>query len=296
MNAKIDLPEFPIQGGCQCGAVRYTLRAPPVVFYICHCSECQTQSSSGFGESMRVRKADLEISGALHQYERPSASGGVVGEFCPNCGTRLFHGRGAYKDTLNIKAGTLDDTSWLRPAGHIWTQSKQPWVKIGANELAYARQPEDGYAALTARWNEMMSPKGPATAPARVAGLRRQYHFRPSARGYYAWDVHRLITLSKNLPRQAVAPETIAELGESYWFSGDNANPSGRDLLEHIRLMNEVDFDHPIILCAEGRLMDGMHRVMKAVLEGRQSIAAVRFETTPEPDYVDVQADELSYD
>ena len=71
MNETIALPAFPITGGCQCGAVRYTLRAPPVVFYICHCSECQTQSSSGFGESMRVRKADLEISGELHQYERP---------------------------------------------------------------------------------------------------------------------------------------------------------------------------------------------------------------------------------
>ncbi len=296
MNAKIDLPDFPIDGGCQCGAVRYTLKAPPVVFYICHCTECQTQASSGFGESMRVRKADLEISGVLHQYERPSPSGGVIGDFCPKCGTRLFHGRRAYKDTHNIKAGTLDDTSWLRPAGHIWTQSKQPWVRIGPEELAYAQQPDDGYAALIARWNEMIAAAEPHKAPDKVPGLRRQYHFRPSTNGYYAWDVHRLIALSRDLPRLSLDPETIAELGESYWFGGDNASPTGRDLLVHMRLMNEVDFDHPIILCAEGRVMDGMHRVMKAVLDGRKTIPAVRFETTPAPDHVDVQPDDLSYD
>lgn len=155
MKAKIELPAFPIDGGCQCGAVRYTLHAPPVVFYICHCSECQKQSSSAFGESLRVRRADLTVSGDLAESGRDSPGGGVVGQFCPKCGSRLFHARDTYAETLNIKAGTLDDTGWLRPAGHIWTQSRQNWVVIGPEELSYARQPEDGDAALIARWNEM---------------------------------------------------------------------------------------------------------------------------------------------
>lgn len=293
MNAKIQLPRFPVGGGCQCGAVRYTLNAPPVVFYICHCTECQTQSSSAFGESMRVRTADLKITGTLDQHERGSAGGGVVGDFCPKCGTRLFHRQRDHDDMLNIKAGTLDDTSWLRPAGHIWTHSKQPWVTIDANELAYDRQPEDDYAALIARWNDMIAPDDGAAKPQK---LRRQYHFRPSDKGYYAWDVHRLIALARDLPVLSIDPEDIAELNESYWFGGDNANPTGRDLLVHLRLIDQSDFDHPIILCPEGRLMDGMHRVIKAVLENRKTIKAVRFETMPAPDHVDVQADDLSYE
>ena len=60
--------------------------------------------------------------------------------------------------------------------------------------------------------------------------------------------------------------------------------------------MDEVDLDYPIILCADGHLMDGMHRVAKALYEGRKNIKAVRFEVTPEPDYEDVQPDELSYE
>jgi hypothetical protein len=57
---------------------------------------------------------------------------------------------------VNIKAGTLDDATWLVPAGHIWTRSKQRFVAIGPDELAYERDPGDGLAALAARWREML--------------------------------------------------------------------------------------------------------------------------------------------
>lgn len=153
---KVTLPKYPITGGCQCGSMRYELNGPPVVFYICHCLECQKQSSSAFGQSLQVRVADLKIEGTTGLFERGAASGAsVVCEFCNQCGTRLFHRRPAYGDLLNIKAGTLDNTSWLRPAGHIWTKSKQPWVVIPDDTLNYAEQPNSN-DPLIARWGEMI--------------------------------------------------------------------------------------------------------------------------------------------
>lgn len=150
------MPPLPLTGGCQCGAVRYRLVGPPVVFYICHCTECQKQSSSAFGQSMRVQASDLEVSGELAEHKRSSPSGDISGQFCPQCGTRLFHRRAKYARTLNIKAGTLDDTRWLVPAGHIWTKSKQPWVILAKDALSYAAQPDDQDAALIARWQAML--------------------------------------------------------------------------------------------------------------------------------------------
>ena len=41
--------------------------------------------------------------------------------------------------------------------------------------------------------------------------------------------------------------------------------------------------------------MDGMHRVGKALLEGRVEIEAVRFAEDPEPDYVGKKPSELPY-
>lgn len=153
---EINIPELPLAGGCQCGAVRYLLSGAPIVFYICHCLECQKQSSSAFGESFRVHQADLKVTGEVKTYQRGSASGSVVEcDFCPNCGTRLFHRRKSNPNVLNIKAGTLDNTSWLKPAGHIWIGSKQAWVKIPKDVLAYEGQP-DNYDALIKRWQEMV--------------------------------------------------------------------------------------------------------------------------------------------
>ena len=151
---KLTLPAFPIHGGCQCGAVRYTLKAVPVVFYLCHCADCQKQSSSAFGESVKARRGDVEISGETARFETTADSGRPkLCEFCPGCGTRLFHGRRPDAETFNIKGGTLDDARWLVPAGHIWTASKQALFVIGEDELSYPRSPD--YDALTRRWREM---------------------------------------------------------------------------------------------------------------------------------------------
>jgi hypothetical protein len=154
---KVRLPKFPVAGGCQCGNIRYKLKAPPSVFYLCHCTECQRQSSSAFGQSMRVRLDDLEITGEMARYARNTDRGTtLLCDFCPHCGTRLLHRRDAYGTEASLKAGSLDDTSWLAPAGHIWIQSKQKWVAIPEGDLAYAQQPDD-YEALRNRWREMIA-------------------------------------------------------------------------------------------------------------------------------------------
>lgn len=66
-------------------------------------------------------------------------------------------------------------------------------------------------------------------------------------------------------------------------------------MIEHIRLIEEADLSFPIILSASGAVMDGMHRVAKAVLQGVQEIDAVQFEQDPEEDYIGVGPDDLPY-
>ncbi|MDQ6438325.1 GFA family protein [Mesorhizobium sp. LHD-90] len=151
------MPDLPLTGGCQCGQVRYRITAQPYVFYLCHCKECQRHTSSAFGESLRLPAEDVSVEGKLKTFTRVSDGGNRrEGHFCPVCGVRVVHGtQGA--PMVNVKAGTLDDTRWLVPAGHIWTRSKQRFVEIGEHELAYETQPDDSYAALAARWREMLA-------------------------------------------------------------------------------------------------------------------------------------------
>jgi hypothetical protein len=120
--------------------------------------------------------------------------------------------------------------------------------------------------------------------------MRKQYYFRESPRGLLAWDVDRLVELSTAFPRKMVPLSAIRESDEG-WLSGER--PS--DVIEHLRLIDEADLSYPIILSADGAVMDGRHRVAKAAREGRRAIEAVQFEEDPSPDYVGRGPDELPY-
>lgn len=124
--------------------------------------------------------------------------------------------------------------------------------------------------------------------------LRQQYHFRESEKGLLAWDVLKLIELSKDFEVVQVPLSEIREFRETYWF-GLGAAPVTKDIAEHAKLIYEADTSYPIILCSEGRVMDGMHRVCKAYLEAHATISAKRFTELHEPDYIGKQPDELPY-
>ena len=124
--------------------------------------------------------------------------------------------------------------------------------------------------------------------------MRKQYHFRQVGEDAYIWDVHRLVELSHNFPIQQVLLSEIKELNEAYWFS--NSHPTTQQIIEHIQLIQDADLHYPIILCVDGRVMDGMHRVAKAQLQKDTHIHAVRFEYMPEPDFINVAEDALDYD
>ena len=126
--------------------------------------------------------------------------------------------------------------------------------------------------------------------------MRKQYHFWPAEQGAVdAWDVDRLIALSRDLPIERVAVDAIGDIDTPYWFDGSDAVPTVRKIVEHVRLISQVDVSYPIILGPDGRVMDGMHRIARALLEGRPVIEAVRFTALPEPDYRGCSPDELPY-
>ena len=124
--------------------------------------------------------------------------------------------------------------------------------------------------------------------------LHQQYHFRKSDKGLLAWDVLKLIKLSENFDVFQVPLNDIKELKETYWF-GLGAPPITEDIAQHAKQIYEADLSYPIILCPEGKVMDGMHRVCKAFLESRETITAVKFTELHGPDHIGKQPDELPY-
>lgn len=79
-----------------------------------------------------------------------------------------------------------------------------------------------------------------------------------------------------------------------YWFN-DAQPPTVRSVIEHVRLIQAVDLSYPIILGTDGRVMDGMNRIARAILEGHETIMAVQFNSHLEADFTDCRPDELPY-
>jgi hypothetical protein len=126
--------------------------------------------------------------------------------------------------------------------------------------------------------------------------VRKQYCLRRTPDGFDAWDVDRLVELAAALPVYDVAVADLAELDEEYWFADSDMPATVRNVVEHVRLIAEVDPAHAIILDVHGRVMDGMHRVARALLYGLETLPAVRFVVQPPPDFVDCDPSQLPYD
>jgi hypothetical protein len=126
--------------------------------------------------------------------------------------------------------------------------------------------------------------------------VRAQYHSRKTPGGEYVWDVRRLVALAQALPVQRVPLHAIRELDEPYWEHEGGGPFTCRDVADHARLMEQCSLDFPVILSSDGRVMDGMHRVCKALLLGRDTIDAVQFAEDPHPDFIDVDLDSLPYE
>jgi hypothetical protein len=149
------LPTFPVEGGCQCGAVRYRLMSPPLAVYNCHCRDCQRASGTTHEMSMPIRRDTLvHLAGTLVSFEKTADSGRVVRMHrCAACGTKVWNEPLASPDLLVLKPGTLDDFAWAAPVGNIWTERRMPWVEIDPALVRFPRQPPDRQPLYDA-WTE----------------------------------------------------------------------------------------------------------------------------------------------
>ena len=129
-------------GGCLCGKIRYTLNAEPLLCVTCHCKNCQRQAGSALSIIIGVPETAVEIAGEVTTYNDTGDSGATVRrQFCNTCGSPVFTRIDSPPGMMFIKAGTLDDTTMLKPAFHCYTKSKQDWVDLGTIP-AFATVPE----------------------------------------------------------------------------------------------------------------------------------------------------------
>jgi hypothetical protein len=138
---------YPLEGGCDCRAVRYRMETAPLIVHCCHCRWCQRESGAAFAvnamiESDRITNLGVEPL----MVPTPSASGrGQPVARCPTCYVAVWsHYASTGPLTRFVRVGTLDDPDSLPPDVHVFIGSKQPWVRLPegtpAFEVFYSRE------------------------------------------------------------------------------------------------------------------------------------------------------------
>jgi hypothetical protein len=117
-----------LQGGCFCGAVRYTVTGEIFNATLCHCTDCRRVSGAPALAWFSARRADFRFT--KEEPTRFASSEHVLRSFCPHCGTTLTFEDARWPEELDIASASLDDPEQAPPGDHTFVRSRLSWMDL----------------------------------------------------------------------------------------------------------------------------------------------------------------------
>lgn len=134
-----------MEGGCECGQVRYRVVGEPIFVSCCHCRQCQKLTGSAFALNAWFEADRIELTkggGDLLAVEQGATR-------CPGCSTLLWATHPQFgENILFLRAGTLDEGERIEPSTHFFVRSKHPWVAIPEGAPTFDTLPGEGDPSL----------------------------------------------------------------------------------------------------------------------------------------------------
>lgn len=115
-------PDQVLEGGCACGAVRFTVRGGPLRVGLCHCLTCRKSHASAFNAFAVFRPGQVGIEGRLTSWRTPS---GYDQRFCDKCGSQVLGGGG---EEVELSLGSFDEPGLFEPEYELWIGRREPWL------------------------------------------------------------------------------------------------------------------------------------------------------------------------
>ncbi|MEO0635432.1 MAG: GFA family protein [Pseudomonadota bacterium] len=120
-----------LEGGCRCGAVRFSVPGRVMFQLLCQCTRCQDMTGAGHAPIMVCKNDGFAVEGELETYAYTAASGNTVTHhFCRQCGSPLFNRNSQFVNAVYVIAGALDDPGVFQPQRVIFTADAQPWDAV----------------------------------------------------------------------------------------------------------------------------------------------------------------------
>ncbi len=132
-----------ITGSCLCGQLSYELDETKTEAALhCHCKDCQKVTGSGKATIVMLPRDSVKLSGEHKLYKSRGTDGSHVGRgFCPICGSQMLTFVEEIPDHVFVKAGTMDDSSWVKPEANCWHESESTWSPVNTAVMSFDRNP-----------------------------------------------------------------------------------------------------------------------------------------------------------
>ncbi len=129
-----------LEGGCQCGAVRYNVQGEPQHVALCHCSDCRKSAGAPVVAWAAFATPDFALtSGTPTAY---NSSGAAFRHFCPTCGSGVYYvNEEVLPGLVDIQVATLDDPDALKPQAQIQVAERVGWMESASDLPEFARYP-----------------------------------------------------------------------------------------------------------------------------------------------------------
>lgn len=115
-------------GGCLCGAVRFTTEGAPKWTSYCHCASCRRHTGAPVAAYAGFERDKVRFTrGALARY---ASSPGVHRGFCSQCGSTLSYEGARWPTELHLHVGAFDDPAPYAPRGHAFADERLAWLHL----------------------------------------------------------------------------------------------------------------------------------------------------------------------
>ena len=119
-----------LKGSFLCGGVRYEIDGQLDGALNCHCSMCRKAHGAAFRSRAGIRAKDFRWVSGEEQITWFESSSGNHRGFCRRCGSPLLSRFDSRPDVYGLPLGCLDTDPGVKPAMHVFVDSKAPWFEI----------------------------------------------------------------------------------------------------------------------------------------------------------------------
>lgn len=133
------MSETRLEGGCQCGAVRYQVAGEPVMTAVCHCSMCRRANAAPAVAWAMYREQQVTFTGGRPKSYASSAD--ARRSFCDACGTQLSFTAAYIPGLIDLTIGSMDHPDAVTPQLHYWHSRHLAWAEFADGLPRHAEFP-----------------------------------------------------------------------------------------------------------------------------------------------------------